>query len=106
MSRRKFDPDTKVAIVLEGLKGNTTIAEVYQISETLYYKWRDKFLEGGRRAFISPENDRTKELEKKIEELEKIIGRQTVQIEILKKPGREDKKGNGIVEGLSCDPCT
>jgi len=88
MSRRKFDPDTKVAIVLEGLKGNTTIAEVcrkYQISETLYYKWRDKFLEGGRRAFISPENDRTKELEKKIEELEKIIGRQTVQIEILKK---------------------
>lgn len=91
MSRRKFDPDTKVAIVLEGLKGNTTIAEVcrkYQISETLYYKWRDKFLEGGRRAFISPENDRTKELEKKIEELEKIIGRQTVQIEILKKPFR------------------
>ena len=88
MNRRKFDPDTKVAIVLEGLKGNTTIAEVcrkYQISETLYYKWRDKFLEGGRRAFISPENDRTKELEKKIEELEKIIGRQTVQIEILKK---------------------
>ncbi|OMH39854.1 transposase [Desulfurobacterium indicum] len=88
MSRRNFDPDTKVAIVLEGLKGNTTIAEVcrkYQISETLYYKWRDKFLEGGRRAFISPENDRIKELEKKIEELEKIIGRQTVQIEILKK---------------------
>jgi transposase-like protein len=88
MNRRKFDPETKIAIVLEGLKGNTTIAELcrkYQISETLYYKWRDKFLEGGRKAFLSPESDREKELERRIEELEKIIGRQTVQIEILKK---------------------
>ena len=88
MNRRKFDPETKVAIVLEGLNGNTTVAELcrkYQISETLYYKWRDKFLEGGRKAFLSPESDREKELERRIEELEKIIGRQTVQIEILKK---------------------
>ena len=88
MNRRKFDPETKVAIVLEGLKGNTTVAELcrkYQISETLYYKWRDKFLEGGRKAFLSPESDREKELERRIEELQKIIGRQTVQIEILKK---------------------
>ena len=88
MNRRKFDPETKVAIVLEGLKGNTTVAELcrkYQISETLYYKWRDKFLEGGRKAFLSPVSDREKELERRIEELEKIIGRQTVQIEILKK---------------------
>jgi transposase-like protein len=88
MNRRKFDPETKIAIVLEGLKGNTTVAELcrkYQISETLYYKWRDKFLEGGRKAFLSPESDREKELERRIEELEKIIGRQTVQIEILKK---------------------
>jgi len=49
MKRRKFDPDKKVAIVLEGLKGETTIAELckkYQISETLYYRWRNKFLEG------------------------------------------------------------
>jgi transposase-like protein len=88
MKRRKFDPDKKVAIVLEGLKGETTIAELckkYQISETLYYKWRDKFLEGGKKAFLSPENDREKALERRIEELEKIIGRQTVQLEILKK---------------------
>jgi len=88
MKRRKFDPDKKVTIVLEGLKGETTIAELcrkYQISEPLYYKWRDKFLEGGRKAFFSPESDIEKELERRIEELEKIIGRQTVQIEILKK---------------------
>ena len=47
MKNRKFDPDTKVAIVLEGLKGNITVAELcrkYKISETIYYRWRDKFL--------------------------------------------------------------
>jgi transposase-like protein len=88
MNRKKYDPETKVAIVLEGLKGNVSIAELcrkYQISEALYYRWRDKFLEGGRKAFLSPESDREKELERKVEELEKIIGRQTIQIEILKK---------------------
>ena len=88
MKNRKFDPDTKVAIVLEGLKGDITVAELcrkYKISETIYYRWRDKFLEGGRKAFICSETAREKALEKRIEELEKIIGRQTIQIEILKK---------------------
>ena len=88
MKNRKFDPETKVAIVLEGLKGDITVAELcrkYKISETIYYRWRDKFLEGGRKAFLCSEKDREKELEKRIAELEKIIGRQTIQIEILKK---------------------
>ena len=46
MKSRKFDPNTRVAIVLEGLKGNITVAELcrkYKISETIYYRWRDKF---------------------------------------------------------------
>ncbi len=88
MKNRKFDPETKVVIVLEGLKGDITVAELcrkYKISETIYYRWRDKFLEGGRKAFLCSEKDREKELEKRIAELEKIIGRQTIQIEILKK---------------------
>jgi len=88
MKNKKFDPETKVVIVLEGLKGDITVAELcrkYKISETIYYRWRDKFLEGGRKAFLCSEKDREKELEKRIAELEKIIGRQTIQIEILKK---------------------
>ena len=39
-TRRRYDPETKVAIVLEGLKGETSIAELcrkYQISEAMYY---------------------------------------------------------------------
>jgi transposase-like protein len=53
MKRRKIDLETKMAAVLEGLKGESSVAEIcrkYQISESLYYRWRDKFLEGGSRA--------------------------------------------------------
>jgi transposase-like protein len=53
MKRRKIDPEVKVAAVLEGSRGESTIAEIcrkYQISETLFYRWRDKFLEAGKQS--------------------------------------------------------
>ena len=58
MKRRKIDPETKMAAVLEGLRGESSIADIcrkYQISESLYYRWRDKFLEGGSQALSFPE---------------------------------------------------
>ena len=88
MKRRKFDPETKVSIVLEGLRGETSIAELcrkHQISETMYYKWRDKFLEGGRKAFLNGNSNEEKMYKEKISELERLIGKQAVYIEILKK---------------------
>jgi transposase len=54
--RRKIDPETKKAAILEGLRGESPIADIcrkYQISESLYYRWRDKFLEGGSQASSS-----------------------------------------------------
>ena len=46
MKRRKIDPETKTAAVLEGLEGESSVADIcrkYQISESLYYRWRDNF---------------------------------------------------------------
>ncbi len=91
MKRRQFDPETKVAIVLEGLRGETSIAEIcrkYEISEALYYKWRDKFLEGGKNAFLNKSGNGKRAYEEKISELERIIGKQAVYIEILKKTSK------------------
>jgi transposase-like protein len=89
MKRRRIDADTKLAAVLEGLKGESSIAEIcrkYQISESLYYRWRDKFLEAGSRALAS-RNGSSPEISMKarISELERIIGKQAVKIEMLKK---------------------
>jgi transposase len=56
MKRRKINPETKMVAVLEGLRGESSIADIcrkYQISESLYYRWRDKFWEGGSQALSS-----------------------------------------------------
>jgi transposase-like protein len=53
MKRRKIDPETRMAAVLEGLRGESSIADIcrqYRISESLHYRRRDKFLEGGSQA--------------------------------------------------------
>jgi transposase-like protein len=87
MKRRKIDPEVKMAAVLEGLRGESTIADIcrkYQISETLFYRWRDKFLEGGKKG-LADRNGADASVKARISELERIIGKQAVQIEILKK---------------------
>jgi transposase-like protein len=89
MKRRKIDAEAKMAAVLEGLRGESSIADIcrkYQISESLYYRWRDKFLEAGSRALAARNGANPEYATKaKISELERIIGKQAVQIEILKK---------------------
>ncbi len=46
MTRRKWDPQTKYAIVLQGLKGAhiVDICAEHKISAAHYYQWRDKVL--------------------------------------------------------------
>ena len=53
MGRRRVSAEVKMAAVPEGLRGETGIADIcrrYGIAESLYYRWRDRFLEGGRQA--------------------------------------------------------
>ena len=81
--------EEKLAIILEGLKGEVPVSEIcskHGISQAWYYNLRDKFLEGGKKAVIQGLGHNPTPAEKaKIEELEKVIGRQTVEIQILKK---------------------
>ena len=87
MQRRNWSVDEKLAIVLEGLKEKKAVAEIcqeHQISQSLYYRWRDKFLEAGKKGLTNGfGDDKLSKLE--IERLQKIIGKQTIQIELLKK---------------------
>jgi transposase-like protein len=88
--KRNWTVEQKTAIVLQGLKGDSAITEVcrqHGITTALYYQWRDKFLEGGQSALATKRNSSGKqqELQSKVRELERIIGKLTVQNEILKK---------------------
>ena len=72
--------------MLAGLRGDRTVKEVcreHEISETLYYSWRDKLLEGGREVLAGKdERTREKELRRKIRELERALVRKTYELEI------------------------
>lgn len=106
MKPRNGTADEKLAIVMEGLKEKRSVAEIcreHQIRQTLYYRRRDKCLEGGKKALVNGAED-AKIYPAEIERLQKIIGKQTIQIEILKKrrncsgpsSGHRTAKGTGL----------
>ena len=65
-------------------KGGAEICREHQITQASYYRWRDKFLEGGAKA-LNSRNSTEAGHQAEIEKLQKIIGKQAIQIEILKK---------------------
>jgi transposase len=51
-TRRKFSSEEKIRIVLDGLRGEYSIAELCRregINNNLYYRWSKDFLEAGKR---------------------------------------------------------
>ena len=52
ITRRKFSAEEKIRIVLEGLRGEESIAELCRregIVQNLYYRWSKDFLEAGKK---------------------------------------------------------
>ena len=55
-TRRRFSAEEKIQIVLEGLKGESSVAELCRregIVSNLYYRWSKDFLEAGKKPFLS-----------------------------------------------------
>ena len=51
-TRRKFSSEEKIRVVLEGLRGESSIAEFCRkegINQNLYYRWSKDFLEAGKK---------------------------------------------------------
>jgi transposase len=50
-TRRQYNAEEKIRIVLEGLRGEESVADLCRregISQSLYYKWSKEFLEAGK----------------------------------------------------------
>ena len=90
---RSWTAKQKLEIVLAGLRGDRSVKEVcreHASSETLYYSWREKLLEGGREALAGKEvRQGERELRRKVAELERALGRKTYELEIAGKLLRE-----------------
>ena len=87
--RRNFTAQFKFETVMEGLRGEKSIAQICrerQITESLYYKWRDALLERGADVFEDRRgSEQRDEQAERIAELERLAGKQALEIEILKK---------------------
>ena len=84
MKYRKWDVKTKGMIVLEGLKGKplSEICLEYQISQTQYYRWRDKLLSALPQIFAA--SSRKEEAQaREIKHLKGIIGDLTIELKKL-----------------------
>ena len=84
--RRKYDPEFKVRVVLEmisGQKGLMQASREYGIKDTVLSRWKQEFLERASQVFTEPKAaDRHEE---RIAELEQMVGKLTMQLEMAKK---------------------
>jgi transposase-like protein len=90
-SKRSFTPQQRLAIVLEGLRGDSTVADVcrrHEITPTLFYHWRQLLLHNADRVFgRQPEPDRRREAEllRANSQLREVVGEITAENLELKK---------------------
>lgn len=100
-ARRRFTSDEKLRIVEESLSPENSIsatARKYAIHPAQLYTWRKLMKDGQIEAVTSGEKvvpmSEVKALQKKVGELERILGRKTLEVEILREAvriGREKK---------------
>jgi transposase-like protein len=84
--RRRFTPEFKAQVVLDVLAGEQTPAEAcrsHGLSPTLLSLWRTTFLQRAHTAFQA--DDQRGDDHARIAELERMVGRLTMEREILKK---------------------
>ena len=84
--RKQRSAQQKLETVIAGMGGDRSVRDLcreHDVSEALYYSWRDKILEGGKAALSGKdERQAEKELRRKIGELERVLGRKTYELEI------------------------
>ena len=84
--RRTFTPEFKAQVVLEeltGIKDKADICREYQLRPQVFSRWREEFLERAPEIFAT-QPSRGDEQER-IAELERMLGRLTMEVEVAKK---------------------
>ena len=92
-TRRHFSAEDKIRIVLDGLRGDDSIAELCRregIAQSLYYVWSKEFLEAGKRRLAgdtarAATSDEVKDLRRESTALKEVVGEQALELRLLKK---------------------
>ena len=92
-TRRKFSAEEKIRIVLQGLRGEDSIAELCRregISPNLYYNWSKEFLEAGQRRLTGntkrqADSTEVTELRQENDQLKHLVADLSLRNVVLKK---------------------
>ena len=92
-TRRHHSAEEKIRIVLEGLRGEDSIAELCRkegINQNLYYRWSKEFLEAGKKRLAGDTvreatSDEVKELKAEARQLKETLAEVLIENRLLKK---------------------
>jgi transposase len=92
-TRKQYSAEDKIRIVLDGLRGDYSIAELCRregIAESLYYSWSKEFLEAGKRRLAgdtarAATSDEVKDLRRQAQELKEVVAEQALELRLFKK---------------------
>ena len=92
-TRRHHSAEEKIRIVLEGLRGEVSIAELCRkegINQNLYYRWSKDFLEAGKKRLAgdtarAATSDEVKDLRREASALKEVVAELTLENRLLKK---------------------
>ena len=92
-TRKQYSAEEKIRIVLAGLRGEDSIAELCRregINQNLYYRWSKEFLEAGKKRLAGDtareaSSDEVKGLRREAVELKEVVAELTLENRLLKK---------------------
>ncbi len=86
-ARKHYSSEEKIRIVLDGLRGEDSIAELCRregSSQSIYYKWSKDFMEAGKKRLAgdtarAANTDEVKELRREAKDLKEVVAEQTLE---------------------------
>ena len=92
-TRKQYSAEEKIRIVLDGLRGESSIAELCRregIAEGLYYSWSKEFLEAGKRRLSgdtarAATSSEVTDLRREARTLKEVVAEQALELRLLKK---------------------
>ncbi len=92
-TRKRYSSEEKIRIVLAGLRGEDSIAELCRqegISQGLYYSWSKEFLEAGKKRLAGDtareaNTGEVKDIRREARDLKEVVAEQTLELRLLKK---------------------
>ena len=92
-TRKQYSAEEKIRIVLDGLRGEASIAELYRregVAESLHYSWSKEFLEAGKRRLAgdtvrAATSSEVTDLRREARQLKEVVAEQALELRLFKK---------------------